>query len=141
VNSTAYCAADKNIIAKVFDGELTLINLANGQYYAAGGSAVEFWETVASGATVDDIVRVLSARYGSSEDLVRGEVQRLVDLFRQNGLIAESPAVSPSSEIAAPAPVKEWQQGWLEVYGDMKDLLLLDPIHDVEQEWPAEKKD
>ena len=44
-----------------------------------------------------------------------------------------------SSDLAAPAAVLQpWPGGWIEAYGDMKDLLLLDPVHDVGAAgWPG----
>jgi len=141
VTFVAYEVADKNIISKLFDNELTLINLANGQYFAAGGSAVDFWELAAVGAAPETVVEAIVTRYDASADVVRADIDRVAELFIQNGLIKTAAAKAININLPPPAAVKPWKAGWLEVYGDMKDLLLLDPIHDVEQEWPEAKKD
>jgi hypothetical protein len=139
MSASAYAVASKSIIAKSFDSELTLINLETGQYFAAGGSAVDFWEIAARGATAGRIEQALLARYLASEAAVKTEVEKLLRLFLEHGLLAES--ADSADEIPPPGgPQKPWEPGWLEVYGDMKELLLLDPIHDVETEWPVAKK-
>jgi len=141
VTFVAYEVADKNIISKLFDNELTLINLANGQYFAAGGSAVDFWELATVGAAPETVVEAIVTRYDASADVVRADIDRVAELFIQNGLIKTAAAKAININLPPPAAIKPWKAGWLEVYGDMKDLLLLDPIHDVEQEWPEAKKD
>jgi hypothetical protein len=38
--------------------------------------------------------------------------------------------------------LKLWPGSWFEVYGDMKELLLLDPVHDINQgAWPPLPKE
>lgn len=139
MSASTYAVANKSIIAKSFDSELTLINLDTGHYFAAGGSAVDFWEATSVGASVERIVQTLLGRYDASEATVKTEVERLLRLFLEHGLLAEAPNISGDAP-AASAQRKPWEPGWLEVYGDMKELLLLDPIHDVETEWPIAKK-
>ncbi len=139
MSASAYAVASKSIIAKSFDSELTLINLDTGQYFAAGGSAVDFWEAISPGATVARVEQMLLARYLASEEVVKIEVEKLLRLFLEHGLLAESAATGDEIP-ASSGQQKPWESGWLEVYGDMKELLLLDPIHDVETEWPVAKK-
>ena len=70
-------------------------------------------------------------------------VAEFLEQLRKHNLITETSAVRAD---AGPEPAADhrghWEPPMLSVYEDMKDLLLLDPIHDVdEQGWPARKPD
>jgi hypothetical protein len=136
-----YASAGPNIIGKLFDGELTLINLDTGQYFAAGGCAADIWELVADGAKPADIVNGLQQRYKGDAATISAETNRILELLLQNALISVSSKGSAASRAVAAQEQKPWQPGWIEVYGDMKELLLLDPIHDVDEAWPKARQE
>ena len=102
-----------NVLDEVFDGEAVLVNLRTGRYYSLDHAATEVWRAVVAGEPLPD---------GSA-----AFVQQLVEeeLVTCSG---ELPAVNGDS---GPA---------MQVFTDMEDILLLDPIHDVDYDaagWPA----
>lgn len=139
--NSAYASAGPNIIAKIFDGELTLINLDNGQYFAAGGSAVDIWEIVSVGATPAGVAEGLLNRYETTLDYAAAEANRILTKLLEHELITPLTEISARKIIPPANDHKPWQPGWIEVYGDMKELLLLDPIHDVDEAWPKAKQE
>ena len=57
----------------------------------------------------------------------------------KEGLIvpSEDQGAAPKTERPAPSKKKAFAKPKLSKFGDMQDLLLLDPIHDVDQQgWP-----
>jgi len=73
--------------------------------------------------------------------MVAAEVRRFVDLFLSHALIVELPGVQENGGEPIFGPAAEdrldWPGGWFEAYSDMKELLLLDPVHDVgDGAWP-----
>jgi hypothetical protein len=135
-----YSAAGPHVVAEVLDGELTLINLDTGQYFAAGGPAVDVWEIVSAGATAPDVDKIVGSRYPAPIPTVTAEVTRLMQIYHDLGLITEAQKRATLEHTSAKREAKTWESGWIEVYGDMKELLLLDPIHDVEDAgWPPVK--
>ena len=122
------CSADE------FDGEIVAINLETGIYYSVKDSAALVWQDLAERHSVESLLDL------ASEDAkARAAIERFVDELLDSGLMrpaADAPAPAAPARLSAslptiPAPV-------LEPFGDMKDLLLLDPVHDVEEEagWP-----
>jgi hypothetical protein len=59
-----------------------------------------------------------------------------------HGLVTAEPTVASVPATALDGPAGSWEAPKLTVYEDMQDLLLLDPIHDVDETgWPARKQD
>ena len=121
------CSADD------FDGEIVAINLDTGIYYSIKESAALVWHDLADGHSVEALLDCLQG-----EADTQAAVSRFVDELVGSGLMrpssdARDPAAAPriSSAVPMAAPV-------LEPFGDMQDLLLLDPVHEVDQEigWP-----
>jgi hypothetical protein len=129
------------------DGETLIINLENGNYYSLAGTAAEIWSIVERGASVCDILEALDQRYMGDRADIEQAVGNLVTDLQNEGLILTDPAAvreqaadhrpgtprDPGDRRAFEAPV-------LSKFTDMQDLLLLDPIHEVDESgWPAPK--
>ena len=123
--ATRITANRPDVIDEVFDGEAVLINLRAGRYYALDARATEVWRAISGGAEVGDVV---AAR--PDED-VPAFLARLVE---EELVVLDGGALPP-----APPPNGRPVPG-LEVFTDLQDLLLLDPIHDVHPEtgWPQQ---
>jgi len=133
----AYVVAGDHILAKLFEDELTLVNLDSGEYFAAGGIAVDLWSELATPRNSAELAQAIIARYAATPDIVVAEVRKLLGDLSANGLVRQTEDVSGVPAVPAVVERKPWPGSWLEVYGDMKDLLLLDPVHDVgEAGWP-----
>jgi Coenzyme PQQ synthesis protein D (PqqD) len=137
--SNAYKIAGDHVVSRTFEDELTLINLATGDYFAAGGVALELWQTLAGPVSVRHLIKQVCSRYQVDPIVASREVQQLVDLFLSHALIVEVPSVEEPDTIERDdtRAQLDWPGGWFEAYSDMKELLLLDPVHDVgEGAWP-----
>jgi hypothetical protein len=80
----------------------------------------------------------VSRDFEGADAFAAPSVQELLDQMLREGLIVPGagPAPSPSS-VASPATKKAFEPPTLAVYTDMQELLLLDPIHDVDETgWP-----
>lgn len=130
------------VIADVIDGEAVIMNLKTGQYFSSEGVGSECWNALASGLSVELLVEQLAASYAADRATIGSAVEGFVQDLLSHELIAPSDAppsdaVRPSTPSRTPfhAPV-------LNVYSDMQDLLLLDPIHDVDAAgWPMPKSE
>ncbi len=128
------------VINETIEGEAIMINLVTGNYYSLDSIGGEVWELLEQSLSVDDIVSTLGQRYDAPEGIIRKAV---VDLLDQ--LVGEQLVVRDDSRgTAQSAPVAEVPGGRLpfhnprfEKFTDMQDLILLDPVHDVDQRgWP-----
>ncbi|MFT4115534.1 PqqD family protein [Bradyrhizobium sp.] len=127
-----------------FGDETVIVNLDTGSYYSAQGSASAVWRLVGEGVPDRTIVDHYTAAHPSdASDVARA----LADFFAQ--LVAESlvevdasaggePGPAP---IAAAKPDQSFVPPVLQKYTDMEEMLLLDPVHEVdEQGWPTTRK-
>lgn len=129
------------VISETIQGETIVIHLTTGTYYSLPDSGAEIWEAVAAAANVDEIAGLLQARYDASAEEITAGVQELVDELLAEQLIAPSDATSSDLTAAEPLePKLPFRKPALGKYTDMQDLVLLDPVHEVDDRgWPHAK--
>jgi hypothetical protein len=136
VSSEARYEVNKpEVVDESVDGEVLIVHLGTGAYFSARGAGDVAWQLIASGATSETVASVLGAKDGGAATCegVDGFVGRLLE----EGLIRPRTAEPKPAPVFATVPAGE---PLLEKFTDMQDLLLLDPIHDVEEEgWPNAK--
>ncbi len=128
----------KKVVYEAFDDELVIINLDNGNYYTLTGAAADIWQLVEAGATLDEIEAQIAGAYMGESSLVRSGVAQLVESLVAEDLIAPDATRTPApAPRVAAAPPRPFETPVLQKYMDMQALLLLDPIHEVdEMGWP-----
>ena len=121
----------------VADGEAIIVHLETGTYYSIKGEAILLWNAIVGGATVEEISEVVAEMTGEPADRVSAPIRGFVDSLAAQGLIVDA------GKAAAP-PVVDLSGGGagllepsFELYSDMQDLILLDPVHEVDERgWP-----
>ncbi len=131
---------------QTIDGEVVLVNLETGHYYSLRACGAEIWTLIESGAGLHDITAALANRYEAGAGVIAGSVARLIAELQDEGILTpthESVAGNAGGMAPALAPVTAqapFQPPVLEKFTDMQDLILLDPIHEVDEAgWPNEK--
>jgi hypothetical protein len=121
------------------DDEVIAINLATGAYFSMTGPAADCWTLLVAGTATEAAAGVLAARYATEPSLVGADVNALTARLVEEGLLAERQdgAAVPEAEALLTAPTAPYRTPVLEKFDDMEELLLLDPIHDVDAAgWP-----
>ena len=124
------------MIADTVEGEVIAIDLERGSYYSLVGPAAGVWGAILAGRTGEEILAAVrpAATPGSLETSLLG----FLDALLAEQLIRPAPARGPAPD--ALAPFTPWPAADLsfERFTDMQDLLILDPIHEVDEEagWP-----
>jgi len=130
------------VIAEVLDGEAIIVNLDSGAYYSLRDSACAIWNLLAQHCTPAEVVAGVQAQYAGNVDTIQAGVDKLLA-----ELLAESLLV-PAEHTSTDAPTLDrdgvgagnlppFAPPLLEKFTDMVDLLLLDPIHEVDETgWP-----
>jgi len=140
------------IVSETIDGEVIILNLDRGRYYSLTLAGTDAWNAIGRAASGEEIVDELLARYDGARGEVEQSVEQLLSELRREELIFALPP--GAAETAAPptngrAPAngagsgrKPFQAPVLQTYTDMEDLLLLDPIHEVDESgWPNRPSD
>jgi hypothetical protein len=138
--SVHYSTQVPKVAVQQFDDEVLLANFETGVYYSLTGSAAAIWLGLKSGATSDEIAAAFTAA-GALTDLpiaevISGFVEKLLAekiIVPQVGVPDRQPWY-PQSDVPFSPPE-------LDRFDDLRDLLLLDPVHDVGQSgWPRPMK-
>ena len=138
------------VTGEIVDGEVIIINYVTGAYYSLLKVGVDIWRFIEKRATLGEIIEEIRHRYDGQPQEIEESVTELVAQLQREDLITavELDAVEPIGAIGlskedGPATAKlPFEVPLLEKYDDMQELLLLDPIHEVDEAgWPAKSTD
>lgn len=118
---------EKEVAAKVLDGEAIIINLSNGIYYSMDKVGGVLWAMVEAGHSLEETVEEIVARYDVSPEQARADIDRLAAELIQENLVLASDHAPPPREHPEPRQKLPYESPRLNIYRDMGDLLALDP--------------
>lgn len=148
-NGSAFRVARPGVIHDTIDGEVVIINLSTGAYFSLVDTGAEVWSGLGGEASVDAIVSEIATRYRTPPEEIRAAVEGLLDDLRAEGLVVPVEGAAPPADgERRPGPDPgadgrpEFRPPVLEKFDDMQDLILLDPVHEVEEElgWPHARR-
>jgi hypothetical protein len=122
--------------AEEVDGEVIAINLSTGAYYSLVGWSAWVWQCLVEGASTDRIGSELERASGSAPTV---ELEDFVEQLLAERLIVDATEANTDATVTLPdPPALEFRELTFERHTDMADLILLDPVHDVEasEGWP-----
>ena len=124
------------MIAELVEGEVIAIDLDRGTYYSMVGAAADIWRLLVAGYAPSEILAAVPP--GTTSNALADSLGRFTETLLSEQLIREAKAETPSNGAIGTVPA--WAADVLRVdrFTDMQDLLVLDPIHDVDDEagWP-----
>ena len=133
-----------HVVTEQYENEALAINLDSGTYYSMTGASSMLWAMVRNNETANAIVQAFNPGTAVAVDAHATAVDEfLLRLAGERLIIPIEPTDSQASLTAAPTGAAKSTDNTapsfaLEIFTDMQDLLLLDPIHDVEDEgWPV----
>ena len=148
VNGDRLKINDPNIVHENIDGETVILNLYSGNYYSIVDVGADIWNYIEKGAPVIEIMPLILENYECSRGDEENAVNSFITQLQQEGLVipidnklADSPLPNNWKEqITAKKNKTVFNVPVLNKYTDMQDLLLLDPIHEVDATgWPSIK--
>ena len=134
---TYYQIAQDKVSHDHMDDEIVAIHFDTGVYYSLRDTAIQLWKAMEQPVTID----ALASRFDSLSVADRDALQAFLDELVAEGLLnrlEQADAAREDGETWGP-----YTQPVMEKYTDMKELLLADPIHDVDADegWPRLKPD
>jgi hypothetical protein len=128
-------------VAQDFDGEIVALNLANGTYYSLRELGAVLWRDLAAGHPVERLAAIAGESSVGEQPVLDFAAKATAEGLMRPAAGAASPNEAPQliaalAGGAAPAPI-------FETYVDMQTLILLDPVHEVDETkgWPMQPKD
>ncbi|HUS21606.1 MAG TPA: PqqD family protein [Aeromicrobium sp.] len=134
------------VAADNVEGEAVIVNLDTGAYYTTEGAGCDAWQLLATGRTLGEVITLLGDRYAAADGEIQEYLQLLITTFLAEGLMVvldpDDPApgddgTEGAGELPPLEPRPSFEPADLVSYSDMKGLLLLDPVHEVDARgWP-----
>jgi hypothetical protein len=127
------------VISESLDGEVVIIDLTSGTYYSLRGPGARAWDGLAAGWSAAEVEADLRTGFDVDGRDVGAELDAFVATLLVEGLLVEGTADAPTGP---PGPFEHrepWAPLSLETFTDMQELILLDPVHEVQpnEGWPA----
>ena len=138
-----YILNSPHVVHETIDGETILLHLKTGNYYSFDGIGALIWRNVIEVGSIENLIKtkVLDPEQKQkTEDFIESLVGE--DLLKKGPLgDASSNNVSDELSSLVKGAIDQFKAPVLKKYSDMQELLLLDPIHDVEvsEGWPEAK--
>ncbi|TPK74132.1 PqqD family protein [Mesorhizobium sp. B2-4-15] len=138
-DSSAYAVASRDIVFESFDGEAVVLNLANGKYFGFSDSGSRVWQALSSGVDAQALIGLAAG--GST--IGPAELDDFISHLLELGLLVPLEAATqplPDELLAGLAATSEPLN--VSVHDDLADLIIVDPIHEVEEPlgWPVVKQ-
>ena len=140
MHSARFRLNSPQVISETIEGEGIVVNLGTGSYYSVRDTGALLWEAIIAGAPLPRIVDALVEAYdvdrAEAEDLVRSFCEQL----EGEGLVArveDAAAGDDAAVLFSRNGSSSFKPPALEKYTDMQDLVLIDPVHEVDERgWP-----
>jgi hypothetical protein len=140
-----YCIETAEVVSDIIDGEAIMLHRFYGDYFSTDGVGGLIWQWIGEGRSRSQILSMLNARFSASPaeiatavdsflaDLVTHKLVREIIEGDESATETIEPQTNPEAEFVRPT---------LHVYSDIRNMVLLDPIHDVDENigWPMPKR-
>jgi hypothetical protein len=125
------------VVGETVDDETIIMHHGSGRYFDITGSGTLVWRGVEQGGTASQIAAAFAHAYRLSPNEAAEATGTFLKTLAAHDLIRRGNAAAPPALKLAPAP-PPYAPPTLGVHDDLADMLLLDPIHDVDAVgWPA----
>ncbi len=139
-----YIINEQKVYADYAEGQYIVLNHVTGEYYSFDRASSAVLGAVLSGADESSVTEAFLEKYGPDCGAAP-KVAKFVRELLEAGIIAEaeSPAAGAGAALIGEIADKTMPELGFEAFSDVADLLLMDPIHEVDEEmgWPVPKQE
>ncbi len=126
-----------NVVQEDVDNEVIIVHLVTGSYYSLSGSGSDIWSLILQGHDDSTVIERIAGAGGVERQQVAAQIERFLGELQSEGLIVPNSGNRPFTTLADNALSGPYVCPALQKYSDMQELLLVDPIHEVETTgWP-----
>ena len=127
------------VISETIDGETIIINLSSGSYYSLKHSGATIWAGIQQSGNMADIAALVRSQFEVGDQDIEQEISVLIERLTTEDLVR--PKAGEAAPLNPSGPAGEGRTPFvpplLDKFTDMEAMLLLDPVHDVDEEgWP-----
>ena len=138
-DSSSFKINTASISHETIDGEVVMVNLNNGSYYSMDKAGAVIWNYIDQGMTTKQITEQIKNQYSGESSEIESSINGLIAELQKEELILLFDSVngnaSDSGNISSNLETekKDFEKPVLQKFTDMQDLLMLDPIHDLDE--------
>jgi hypothetical protein len=140
VNDRKFEVNEPTVISETIDGETVIINLASGTYYSLKHVGAAIWAAIQQSKSLGAIAAMVRSRYDVEKHDIEEHIASLIQRLTEEDLVrpASSEGFQPPAGTLSPEERRlPFEAPMLEKFTDMEAMLLLDPVHDVDEKgWP-----
>lgn len=141
--TVGYVVASRDIVSEDFDGEFVVLDLGSGRYYSMDAAASALWRAITAGVSMQALADAVDSAAPASTGITAQDIHDYAEQLVAYGCLARSdvPGTVPLDPATAAALKAGAGPPKLEMFTDLADLIMADPIHDVEEAvgWPVRK--
>jgi len=129
----------EDVLHERLDGETIIVNMRTGRYLSLKGPSSDIWYLITQGVPRASWLNELSRVWPSPRE---SEVNSFVSKLIDQELVRHTEPSSLTGPVTLPLdmPRERWLLEDPEEFDDLADLILIDPVHDVDEEgWPKKK--
>jgi hypothetical protein len=135
--NSAYLPKSREVTHERLDGEVIAVHLESGSYFSMRGSAADLWWLMCHGLPSNLWTQHLIAVFPPNT-VVQAHYEPFIQACLDAGLVTPTVGID---HLAEPLPYdyrrETWSEPILEEFTDLVDLILVDPVHDTNDEgWP-----
>lgn len=140
---------EPNVVHETIEGETIILNLGTGNYYSIEWPGTLFWDLLAETGDADGIRKAFLKANSKNENNFNKKYSQFINLLLEEELVVSvdegkksTLSINNETNEEFSRAASKLEKLTLNKYSDMQDMLLLDPIHDVDEKgWPEPKKD
>lgn len=138
---------EARFVHQTVDGEVLIIDVQGGAYFCLRGGAALLWPLLVGGAARATLLAAAEAAFDGPAGDIGASVSEFIDRLTAESILrpvtraaangTAVPMAAPTAPPMAPLTKIPFAPLTIERYDDMRDLLTLDPVHDVaDSGWP-----
>lgn len=141
--TSIYRRNDPELAAEQFEDGVVIINFLTGRYFSLNSTAEVVWEFLKDDYSFEQIVAGLASHChlppSETASLDADVAEFLEKLTRERLVCVDTVSTTVSPVVSLPAVQIPYEPPKVEVFDDLAELILLDPIHDVNEQlgWPV----
>ena len=125
-------------IFDIIDDDIVIIHLKNGNYYNISDTGAFIWKQIAKNTSFGNMLFLLRAKYNVDPATSEIDLQTFLTKLEAEGLVLKQSkneaAFSEGNSKDVESENIRYVAPAIDVYRDMQDFLLVDPIHEVDEQ-------
>ena len=131
-----------HVVFEHFDTETVMINLKSGFYFSLNPAGQRIWDLLLRMPTLDEVVYAISPGDHGDGKAIHAEVAAFLEKLTEHGLVKMTADRPENTGLPNQKSPIAYETPQIQVFTDQQELLLLDPIHEVDEPgWPTPSQD